>query len=227
MSACMKGTCFCTCLELSQKHRPNQISPPGSDVYADIAGWHLYLRDLNAAPGVKMADVLAHQLGQVCAMTFFAFFRVPSMCGIVESAHTGGGLTLPPNPPPQIKHTHACTHGAQLARVKEGFLQPPLSPQHTPKTCLRTFVLQHSLQCVAERPRCKTLTRHPHKMTMLRLQLASSEEGFTKAGAEGVLQRLPVPLGKGKLQVALSDLLPTSCTNDLMRLVEDFARGSR
>lgn len=37
----------------------------GSDVYVDISGWHLYLRDLNAVPGVKMADALANKLGAV------------------------------------------------------------------------------------------------------------------------------------------------------------------
>ncbi len=29
----------------------------------DVAGWHLYLRDMNAAPGLKMSQALAQQLG--------------------------------------------------------------------------------------------------------------------------------------------------------------------
>lgn len=29
----------------------------------DVAGWHLYLRDMNAAPGIKMAAALAQHFG--------------------------------------------------------------------------------------------------------------------------------------------------------------------
>jgi hypothetical protein len=29
----------------------------------DVAGWHLYLRDMSAAPGLKMSAALAQQLG--------------------------------------------------------------------------------------------------------------------------------------------------------------------
>lgn len=35
----------------------------GREVYVDINGWHLYLRDITAAPGVKMHTALARQLG--------------------------------------------------------------------------------------------------------------------------------------------------------------------
>lgn len=35
----------------------------GRDVYVDIAGWHLFLRDMSAVPGLKMAAALAGQLG--------------------------------------------------------------------------------------------------------------------------------------------------------------------
>ncbi|MEW5317669.1 MAG: hypothetical protein WDW38_008951 [Sanguina aurantia] len=35
----------------------------GKDVYIDVSGWHLYLRDLNAVPGLKMSQALAQQLG--------------------------------------------------------------------------------------------------------------------------------------------------------------------
>jgi hypothetical protein len=35
----------------------------GRDVYVDVAGWHLFLRDMNAAPGVKMSTALANQFG--------------------------------------------------------------------------------------------------------------------------------------------------------------------
>lgn len=32
-------------------------------MYVDIAGWHLFLRDMNAVPGFKMSQALATQLG--------------------------------------------------------------------------------------------------------------------------------------------------------------------
>jgi len=35
----------------------------GRDVYVDVAGWHLFLRDMNATPGVKMSVALANQFG--------------------------------------------------------------------------------------------------------------------------------------------------------------------
>ena len=35
----------------------------GKDVYVDVNGWHLYLRDITVAPGLKMNHALANQLG--------------------------------------------------------------------------------------------------------------------------------------------------------------------
>ena len=35
----------------------------GKDIYVDINGWHLYLRDITVAPGLKMNHALANQLG--------------------------------------------------------------------------------------------------------------------------------------------------------------------
>eukprot|EP00882_Tetradesmus_deserticola_P002114 GHRQ01002264.1.p1 GENE.GHRQ01002264.1~~GHRQ01002264.1.p1 ORF type:complete len:169 (+),score=48.23 GHRQ01002264.1:191-697(+) len=35
----------------------------GRDVYVDIAGWHLFLRDMSAVPGLKMSHALATKLG--------------------------------------------------------------------------------------------------------------------------------------------------------------------
>jgi hypothetical protein len=36
----------------------------GRDVYADLNGWHLFLKDMGTVPGgPKMADLLAQQLG--------------------------------------------------------------------------------------------------------------------------------------------------------------------
>eukprot|EP00967_Tisochrysis_lutea_P022893 scaffold26127_cov22-Tisochrysis_lutea.AAC.2 len=75
------------------------VAPSGRDVYVDVAGWHLYLRDMNAAPGVKMSTALANQFGpQVChAMHGCVLTRVRQMqCAGVSDAmqeshamHTG------------------------------------------------------------------------------------------------------------------------------------------
>jgi hypothetical protein len=32
-------------------------------VYVDLSGWHLFLRDMTATPGLKMNHALAQQLG--------------------------------------------------------------------------------------------------------------------------------------------------------------------
>lgn len=39
----------------------------GKDVYVDIAGWHLFMRDMNAVPGFKMSSALATKLGPEAA----------------------------------------------------------------------------------------------------------------------------------------------------------------
>jgi hypothetical protein len=41
----------------------------GRDVYVDIAGWHLFMRDMNAVPGFKMSQALATQLGPEVSCT--------------------------------------------------------------------------------------------------------------------------------------------------------------
>lgn len=40
----------------------------------------------------------------------------------------------------------------------------------------------------------------------------------------GVLARVPVELGKGKMTAPLSDLLPSGCMTDLYRILKDFER---
>ncbi len=44
-------------------HATWHVRVAGRDVYADLSGWHLYLRDMTAAPGLKMHVALAAQLG--------------------------------------------------------------------------------------------------------------------------------------------------------------------
>lgn len=41
-------------------------------MYVDIAGWHLFMRDMNAVPGFKMSLALATKLGpEVCGVVLY------------------------------------------------------------------------------------------------------------------------------------------------------------
>jgi hypothetical protein len=51
---------------------PAAAAAAGRDVYVDIAGWHLFLRDMSAVPGLKMSQALATKLGpEVCYITCY------------------------------------------------------------------------------------------------------------------------------------------------------------
>ncbi len=39
----------------------------GRDVYMDMNGWHLYLRDISAGKGLKLNQALAQQAGFSCS----------------------------------------------------------------------------------------------------------------------------------------------------------------
>lgn len=54
-----------------------------------------------------------------------------------------------------------------------------------------------------------------------------ASDGFSQSATEGVLQRVPVELGNGKVKVPLAELLPSTCTRDLMRILEDYERDAR
>eukprot|EP00878_Enallax_costatus_P032678 GHUV01035930.1.p1 GENE.GHUV01035930.1~~GHUV01035930.1.p1 ORF type:complete len:129 (+),score=22.50 GHUV01035930.1:423-809(+) len=51
----------------------------GRDVYVDIAGWHLFLRDMSAVPGLKMSQALATKLGPEVRG-----YRDPQQCTVVS-----------------------------------------------------------------------------------------------------------------------------------------------
>lgn len=36
----------------------------GSDIYIDVNGWHLFLRDVSAGPDLKLNQALAQQIGE-------------------------------------------------------------------------------------------------------------------------------------------------------------------
>jgi hypothetical protein len=62
----------------------------GRDVYVDIAGWHLFLRDMSAVPGLKMSQALATKLGPEvrCACTADALPAVH--CGYLQADCSNG-----------------------------------------------------------------------------------------------------------------------------------------
>jgi hypothetical protein len=66
-------------------------------VYVDIAGWHLFMRDMNAVPGFKMSSALATKLG-------------PEVCVVMTSAESpadSGACLMPQH------SSRVLTHGVQ------------------------------------------------------------------------------------------------------------------
>lgn len=65
----------------------------GRDVYVDIAGWHLFLRDMSAVPGLKMANALAAQLGPQAASAGRGGLREADVSGVLRRipVDVGGG----------------------------------------------------------------------------------------------------------------------------------------
>ena len=41
----------------------NDVSA-GKDIYVDVNGWHLFLRDITAGPDLKLNQALAQQIGE-------------------------------------------------------------------------------------------------------------------------------------------------------------------
>ncbi|PNH03237.1 hypothetical protein TSOC_010732 [Tetrabaena socialis] len=48
--------------------------------------------------------------------------------------------------------------------------------------------------------------------------------GLRESDVEGMLQKVPVKLGAGKLKASLFDVMPSMCVGDLVRLCEEYAR---
>ncbi len=72
---------------------PPPPQPPGRDVYVDIAGWHLFLRDMTAVPGLKMAAALAGQLGPAAADAGRGGLREADVAAVLKRipVDVGGG----------------------------------------------------------------------------------------------------------------------------------------
>lgn len=61
----------------------------GRDIYVDVAGWHLFMRDMNAVPGLKMSEALATQLGPKASRG--AILHGPAGNALAWRACSGGG----------------------------------------------------------------------------------------------------------------------------------------
>ncbi|KAF8065573.1 dus [Scenedesmus sp. PABB004] len=68
----------------------------GRDVYVDIAGWHLFLRDMSAVPGLKMSQALATQLGPEAAAGGRGGLRESDVAAVLKKipVELGAGKTL-------------------------------------------------------------------------------------------------------------------------------------
>jgi hypothetical protein len=64
-------------------------------VYVDVAGWHLYLRDMTAAPGLKMHSALATQFGPQVWWLRVHLARSTCICTRFCSAAGLGCIALP------------------------------------------------------------------------------------------------------------------------------------
>lgn len=60
----------------------------------DVGGWHLFLRDLSAAPGLKMAQALALQLGPQLSRKGISESEVAAVLKKVPVKLGGGKTTL-------------------------------------------------------------------------------------------------------------------------------------
>lgn len=61
-----------------------------------------------------------------------------------------------------------------------------------------------------------------HTLLAQRLYPMVEENRLSAAAVTQVLEDITIPLGGGRRQVPLRDLLPSGCENELMRVLEDF-----
>lgn len=61
-----------------------------------------------------------------------------------------------------------------------------------------------------------------HTLVAQRLYPMVDEDRISEAEIAQILQDIPIPLGAGKRQIPLLELVPAACLNDLMRVLEDF-----
>ncbi|GBG00291.1 hypothetical protein Rsub_12970 [Raphidocelis subcapitata] len=50
--------------------------------------------------------------------------------------------------------------------------------------------------------------------------------GLREAEVSGVLKKIPVDVGGGRVTLSLYDVMPSGCVSDLVRLLEDWVRDN-
>lgn len=61
-----------------------------------------------------------------------------------------------------------------------------------------------------------------HTLVAQRLYPMVEEDRISEVEITQILQDIPIPLGGGRQQLPLMDLVPTGCMSDLIRVLEDF-----
>lgn len=61
-----------------------------------------------------------------------------------------------------------------------------------------------------------------HTLVAQRLYPMIEEDRISETAINQILQDIPIPLGGGRKQLPLLDLVPNSCISDLVRTLEDF-----
>lgn len=61
-----------------------------------------------------------------------------------------------------------------------------------------------------------------HTLVAQRLYPMVAEDRIAEGDITKVLQEIPIPLGGGRKQLPLMELVPSSCIADLVRVLEDF-----
>lgn len=61
-----------------------------------------------------------------------------------------------------------------------------------------------------------------HTLVAQRLYPMVADDRIEESEISQVLQDIPIPLGGGRKQLPLMDLVPASCMGDLVRVLEDF-----
>jgi hypothetical protein len=117
---------------LPQPPRPPPPPPPGRDVYVDLAGWHLFLRDMSAVPGLKMASALAAQLGPAAADAGRGGLREADVTAVLKRIPVdvgGGRVTVRREGAARAERAAASLHlPPQLPILHTPVLFPPIGP---------------------------------------------------------------------------------------------------
>lgn len=67
----------------------------GRDVYIDVSGWHLFLKEAKAAKGLTLAQALAQQFGEDISSGQFGSGKIEEVLKKVPIKLGGGKVTVP------------------------------------------------------------------------------------------------------------------------------------